>query len=273
VYTKSIASFDRTPFKINIFRATCAWAALLSVASCMPQQAKGPTSTDETQTLTYSVPLVTSVETGKETQDREGVTIGVVPVPFTISDKPSKTCAPIDTNSSTSMLGGLLNVGNGQQDAKKEYQITTQSGTDFEPKTLTFKLHIVNKTGHVMHLGDTYLKLNVSNNEVELSDSDMDKFHRTVLLPGEEKNFTIGGPDWSHNTDQSTIDFIVADLPLVIDPSGAVSKRDTFNWTYQAKLVTNTTQSKKTVETVTLTPGEATSMGCPAGPMPPTASK
>jgi hypothetical protein len=171
------------------------------------------------------------------------------------------------------MLGGLINVSNGQQDAKKQYQITTQSGTDFKPKKLTFKLHIVNKTGHVMHLGDTYLKLNVNNNEVELSDSDMNKFHSTVLISGEEKNFTFDGPDWSHNTDQSTVDFIVADLPIAIDEKGQPSKRDNFNWTYQAKFVTNTTQSKKTVETMALSSGEAASMGCPVGPTPGMAAK
>lgn len=273
MHQRHIASTERGSSNIRARHLACFLASLVSTAACMQQQAKEPTSEDQTQTVTYKMPLVSSVEAGKETQERQGVTVSVVPVPFTVADTPSTTCLPIDTSSSNSLLGGLINVNSSDPNAKKQYKITSETGVDFQPKKLTFKLHVLNHTDHVMRLGDTYVKLNVNNQEVELSDSDMTKFHSTVLVPGEEKTFSIGGPDWSHNADASTLDFGLYDLPLSIDKAGNVAERGTFNWTYQAKLVTNTTQTKKTVETVALSPGEAQAKGCPVGPAPVTAAK
>ncbi|HVW29475.1 MAG TPA: hypothetical protein VHC69_29115 [Polyangiaceae bacterium] len=247
--------------------------ALVAAAACMPQQAKGPATDEQMQTVTYSMPQVTSVETGKESQARGGVTVSVVPLPFKTSDTPSKTCAPIDQSKSSSLLGGLINVNSSDPNAKKQYQITTQTGVDFKPKSLTFKLHVVNQTDHVLRLGGVELRLNVNDNEVELSDTALDKFHKTNIVPGEEKTFNIEGPDWSHNKEQSTIDFGMFGLPLTVDQNGNGTGLENFHWTYQAKLVTTTTQTKKTVETMALSPAEAQSIGCPVGPATATAAK
>lgn len=240
-------------------------APIVAAIGCAPP-AKAPSTSDETETVSYNMPEVRLVEAGKETQESSGVTVSVVPLPFTLSDTPKKTCAPIDTSSTSSLLGGLISVNKADPNAKKPYQITSQTGVDFKPKSLTFKLHIINHTDHVMRLGDTYLKLNVNSSEVELSDVDMEKFHKTVLMPGEEKNFTVGGPDWSHNSEAANLDFGLFDLPLNIDKAGNVAERGKFMWTYQARIVSNTTQTKKTVETMSLAPGEARAVGCPVGP-------
>ncbi len=66
--------------------------------------------------------------------------------------------------------------------------------------------------------------------------------------------------------ESSGVTVSVVPLPLNIDKAGNVAERDKFMWTYQARLVSATTQTKKTVETLALAPGEARDMGCPVSP-------
>ncbi|HWZ90572.1 MAG TPA: hypothetical protein VNW92_17040 [Polyangiaceae bacterium] len=233
--------------------------------ACAPQQgAQAPTATTTDETVSYTIPNVTAAVTGTETQEKKSVIMAVVPMPFTVADTPKKECVPGADDKSGSLLGGLISVNNGQV-AKKPYVVTSQTGVDFTPKTLTFQIKVTNHSDKVMKLEGAYLKLNINSEDVVLSDSDTQKFHAGILLPNDSHSFTIAGPDWGHNPDEAIITFQAITVPDDFDKAGAVSDTANFSWTFKAKLETKQAQSKKTVENLMLDPAEAANLHCHPG--------
>jgi hypothetical protein len=219
------------------------------------------TTTDET--VTFTVPRVsTAPGSAAETQQKKGLIIQVVPVPFKVSDTPRKDCVPGAEESS--ILDGLIKV-NGGKPTKKPYIVTTQTGIDFKPKTLTFQVKVTNHTEKVMKLDGAYLRLNINSEEVMLSDYDLKKFHDAVLLPNDSKSFHVAGPDWGHNPDDAIVTFTATQIPNEYSASGQLLDTATFTWTFSAKLESKQAQSQKTVENLMLDPTEAASLYCHPG--------
>jgi hypothetical protein len=162
------------------------------------------------------------------------------------------------------MFDGLVTVSNGQV-AKKPYVVTTQTGVDYEPKTLSFRLKITNHSDKIMRLGELYLKVNINSQEVEVSSLDLDTIKKGVLLKGEGKDFQVSVPEWGKNADEATIDFSLQNVPIAIEKTGIVGEVGDFSWTFKAQKETKQTKSTKKVENLMLDPAEAADLHCHPG--------
>jgi len=238
-------------------------AVCLGACAAGQQQSQAPTATSSDEVVTFTVPNVKPVQQGSESQTQKQIIVSVVPKAFTVSDRPKKECIQGAEAPSAGLLGGLIKVDNGQV-AKKPYVVTTRTGVDYEPKTLSFVLRFMNNSGQVMHLGDLYLTVNVNGQEVEVSQLDVGKIKSGVLLDGKETEFSVSVPSWQHDAD-ATVDFNLQNVPIEIDKAGNPSERGKFHWTFVAKMETKQTQSKKTVENLMLDAAEAASMSCHPG--------
>ncbi|MEP7049538.1 MAG: hypothetical protein ABJB12_04265 [Pseudomonadota bacterium] len=255
--------------KNNQMSAFTSGAAGLCLAVCLgacaagQQQAQAPSATTTDEVVTFTVPNVKPVQQGSESQTQKQIIVSVVPKAFMVSDEAKKECVQGADAPSGGLLGGLIKVDNGQV-AKKSYVVTTRTGVNYEPKTLTFVLRFMNNSGQVMHLGDLYLTVNVNGQEVEVSQLDVGKIKSGVLLAGKETEFAVSVPSWQHDAD-ATVDFSLQNVPIEIDKAGIPSERGKFQWTFVAKMETKQAQSKKTVENLMLDAAEAASLSCHPG--------
>jgi len=226
------------------------------------QQSQAPAQTSD-EVVTFMVPSVRAVEKGSETQEKKQVIAALIPLTFTVSDKPTKDCVK-GPEESKGLLGGLIKVDNGQT-PKRAYVITTRTGMDYEPKTLAFRLRITNHSEKVMHLGDLYLKVNINSQEVEVSKLDLDNIKAGVLLKGDSKDFTVSIPSWNKNSPEATVDFSLQNVPIELDAKGDAIDRGDFSWVFKAQNETKQASTKKTVENLMLDAAEASSMQCHPG--------
>jgi hypothetical protein len=239
---------------------SCAFGA----GACAAGQQQGQTPATTTDELvTFTVPNVKPIEQGSESQTQKQIIVSVVPKSFTVSNTPKKNCVPGPEETKSGLLS-FVNVSNGQV-AKKAYIVTTQTGVDYEPKTLSFRVKFVNHSEKVMHLDEIYLKVSVNSQEVEVTKLDIDKIKQAVLLKGEESEFTVSVPQWQHDAGDATIDFSIQNVPIELDKVGHASETGDFRWTFKAQTDTKQVQSKKTVENLMLDQAEASSMSCHPG--------
>ncbi len=236
---------------------------LTFLGACGTQPAQAPTASSTDELVTYSVPDVKAVTQGSEMQQKKDLIVSVVPMPFQLSDTPSKDCVPGPDQSSGGLLGGLISV-NKNETTKKPYVVTSTTGVNFSPKTLTFQVKVTNHTDQVMRLDSVVPKMIINDSEVVVSDYDAKKLASGILVPNESHSFLIAGPDWGHNPDEAIINFSLYSMPIEIDKTGVASK-DNFTWTFSAKLDKKQTQAKKTVENLMLDPGEAETLHCHPG--------
>jgi hypothetical protein len=227
-------------------------------------QSQAPTAQSTDEVVTYKVPkVVTAPGSAPETQSQKGVIVQVVPMPFTVKDTPTKDCVP-GAEQSSDMFGSLIKVGDGKAQ-KKPFIVTSRTGMDFQPKTLTFQVKITNNTDKVMKLNTAMFKLNIADHEVMLSDAALTNIKNTQLFPNSSKSFEIAGPDWGQNPEEALVTFYAYQVPSEIDNLGAATDGANFTWTFAAKLESRETRTKKIVENLMLDPAEATALKCHPG--------
>jgi hypothetical protein len=232
-------------------------------ASCATgQQNQAPSATVSDELVTFTVPSVKPIEAGSETQKQKQIIVSVIPRAFTVSDVPKKDCVP---GPESGGLLSLVNISANGKAPKKAYVVTTQTGVDYEPKTLSFLVKFVNHSQKVMHLDELYLKVTVNNQEVEVLKMDIGKIKQAVLLKGDESQFPISVPEWQHDSGDATIDVSLQNVPIELDKVGHASETGDFRWTFKATLETKQVQSKKTVENLMLDSAEAASLNCHPG--------
>ncbi|RYZ03799.1 MAG: hypothetical protein EOO73_26565 [Myxococcales bacterium] len=239
-------------------------ALLLPIAACGGGQSQSqmPTAQTTDEVVTFTVPSVRAVEAGSETQDKKQVIVALIPRPFTVSDKPLKEC--LKGVEESKGLMGLVNISDGST-PKKPYVVTTRTGMDYEPKTLSFSLRITNRSEKIMRLGDLYLKVNINSQEVEVSKLDLDAIKAGVLLKGEGKDFIVSVPSWNSKSAEATVDFSLQNVPIDVDPKGVVAETGDFSWTFKAQNETKQAKTTKTVENLMLDAAEASTLHCRTG--------
>jgi hypothetical protein len=227
-------------------------------------QSQAPTAQATEETVTYKVPkVVTAPGSAAETQTQKGVIVQVVPLPFVVSDTPTKDCVP-GAQESSNPFGGLLKINEGKVQ-KKPYVVTSRTGMDFQPKTLTFQVKITNNTDKVMKLDTAMFKLNIADHEVMLSDAALTRIKNTQLFPNSSKSFEIPGPDWAQNPDEALVTFYAYQVPNEINNLGVATDGANFTWTFAAKLESRESKTKKIVENLMLDPAEASALNCHPG--------
>src|SRR5882757_6288476 len=161
------------------------WVLPVIAAGCASggQQNQVPTATVKDELVTFSVPSVKPIEAGSETQKQKQIIVSMIPRAFTVSNVPRKDCVP---GPEATGLMSFVNVEVNGKAPKKAYVVTSQTGVDYEPKTLSFLVKFVNHSQKVMHLDELYLKVTVNNQEVEVSKMDVGKIKQAVLLKGDE---------------------------------------------------------------------------------------
>jgi len=237
---------------------------LTALGCAAPPEPKAPTSVVKTET--FSVPVVTPVEEGFETQEKKGVTISVVPESFQVKEHVDKRCIPVHQESGGSSLGSLVSVKSSSGDADlKIYELSTDKHYTVEPNVISFRVTVKNQTGHTIKLKDVTPRLNINSRQVNMGTDALVAVHESVLVPQDVATFTLMGPEWDPTSDSATINFSLYEVPVETDAAGNVKDSQHFDWTYKAVVEKKTVEVEKKTEQLKLASAEARQMGCPVG--------
>jgi hypothetical protein len=256
----------------NQFKYLLIPSLVASAFGCAPP-AKPKAPVAEVKDVTYSIPVVTPVESGTETQERKGVVMSVVPDQFHVEPIVHKECTEVVSEGSPA-LGGLVNVTNSSGDADgKIYEIKTETSYAVTPKVITFTVTATNHTDHVLRLAGSLPRLNINSRQVPLSQDGIAQMNDATLAPNDTVTFSLVGPEWDQTQKTATIDFQIFDVVVESDAAGNAKTKEHFKWTYQAKVEEKVVKSEKKTEQSRLKPPDAAAHGCPVLAAPGTPAK
>jgi len=227
--------------KPSTIRIICAIGSISAAFGCTPPAARAP----ESQQSTVSVPSLTAISQGTETQERGGLVLQLVSSSFEVKDSPKATC--------TKQEAFLV------QNNQYPYEIKTEPQFTVFPAVVEFKLKVTNHTTQVLKLAGTAFKFVAGDKELHLDDSQLAAFSDTILRPNDTKEFTLKGPSWAGLPKETPMGFSIFSIPTETDEAGNVKKKENFDWTFNYKLTDVQKNAAITYESVKMTSAEAQS--------------
>jgi hypothetical protein len=191
----------------------------------------------------YDVPDLTAIPVGSETQERDGVIVQTEPLGFAARPVTVHSCKELPT---------MLVMNN-----QYPYRVQDVSGYTVLETAIGFKVKVTNRMNHVLKLAGTVFKLTVNGREVEMAAETYRMFTTGILIPGEQKEFTIRVGEWRRLPREATVEFDIIDIPTRTDDAGIATKTDRFGWTFGYKVESREADSEVSVREVRMTRREA----------------
>jgi hypothetical protein len=190
--------------------------ALAVSAGCeMPvQQTRAP----ETRTITYQLPVITPVEPAKQDQEKDGIRLSVAPYSYATKQTIHREIELIPT---------LLVVNNQRPAVMREIP-----NFEVQPRELRFKVKINNRLERVLRLAGTVVSFQVAGKTVAVDKARYEEFLNGIILPRQEGEYDIAGPDLSAVPDNSTIALFLYDIVTATDQAGNPTQRSNFEFFY-----------------------------------------
>jgi hypothetical protein len=169
--------------------------------------------------LNYSIPVLSVLEAGKETLEKDGVRISLAAQSYVLS-RPAVRREFKRTSLAVAPKDNLVNV--------VETPVSTQVG----PKEIKFKLKISNRLDRVLRLAGAVVQWQVAGKAVSVDKSGSQELLSGIILPRQEGEFDVFGPDWASLPDKSTIALFLYDVVTATDAAGNPTKRSNFEFLY-----------------------------------------
>lgn len=191
-------------------------AAILALVGCemLPTQPQ-PSSTT---TLHYKLPILTPVEMDKQDQEKDGIRISVAPYSYTTRLKVSREYCRAPT----------FLIVNDQYPA----DVRETSSIDVTPGNVRFKVKVYNRLERVLRLAGTVVSFQVAGKTKNVPKANYEDFLNGIILPRQEAEYEVGGPDLAELGDNETIAFLLYDIVTVTDAAGNATKRSNFEFYY-----------------------------------------
>lgn len=199
--------------KTSLIRLSVA-AGLSLIAGCVPLEPPPPLTT----TVSYSLPVITPVEPDKQTQESDGVRVTAAPVAYAVQQVVHQEIHPVPT---------LLVVNNEYPGELVEIPRLVVS-----PKKLRFKVTINNQLERVVRMAGTAVAFQVAGKTVAADKAGYEDFLNGIILPRQEGDYEITGPDVSALPNHATIGLFLYDMVTATDPAGNPTKRSNFEFYY-----------------------------------------
>jgi hypothetical protein len=198
------------------FHSIILLSALTFVGGCQlpTQQARTP----QMRTLTYQLPVITPVEPEKQDQEKDGIRISVAPYSYTTKQTIRREIQPIPT----------LIIVNNQQPA----ELREIPSIEIQPGEVRFKIKINNRHERVLRLAGTVVSFQVAGKTVAVSKAKYDDFLSGIILPRQEGEYEIAGPDLAAVPENATIGLFLYDIVTATDQAGNPTQRSNFEFYY-----------------------------------------
>lgn len=190
---------------------------LVCTAGCMTMQPEEPAA-PQTRAISYELPTLTPVEPAKQDQERDGIRISIAPY----------TYSPTETVRREYRRVPSLFVVNDQVAA----EMREIRGIDVNPKEVRFKVKISNRLERVLRLQGTVVSFQVAGRSVAVDSSRYEDFLSGIILPRQEMEYEIVGPDLEQVPDGATLAFLLYDIVTATDNAGNPTQRSNFEFFY-----------------------------------------
>lgn len=186
------------------------------VSGCqMPQPQPAPPTT---RPVSYQLPVLTPVDPNKQTQEADSIRVTVSPYPYTTRRLVHREIHRIPT----------VIVVNNQYPA----DMVEVPRIEVTPNQVCFKVSIVNHLEHVVRMAGTTVSFQVAGKSVAVDKAGYDDFLNGMLLPGQENDYEIKGPDISALPANATIGLFLYDMVTGTDAAGNPNKKSNFEFYY-----------------------------------------
>ncbi|MEK9139369.1 MAG: hypothetical protein AAB393_19805, partial [Bacteroidota bacterium] len=157
-------------------------------------------------TLQYRLPVLTPVEPDKQDQEKDGIRVSVAPYSYTANTIVRKEYR---------LVPSLVTVNNQQPAEVREIPSIV-----ITPDTVRLKVKIYNQLERVLRLAGTVVSFQVAGKQTNVPKARYEDFLNGIILPRQEVEYEVGGPDLSDLPDNATIAFLLYDIVTATDAAG-----------------------------------------------------
>jgi hypothetical protein len=194
--------------------------------------------------------MLTPVDPGKQDQEKDGIRVTVAPytyTPKTVVRKEYRILSPSFSPSS------FIKVQNQQQQYPAEVKEIPSIAVT--PDTIRLKVKIYNRLDHVLRLAGTVVSFQVAGKQANVPKARYEDFLNGIVLPRQEVEYEVGGPDLADLPDNATIAFLLYDIVTATDPAGNPTQRSNFEFFFTLSRQDKEQEVSSSVNRITL--GEA----------------
>jgi hypothetical protein len=215
--------------------------AVVLVSCETPTTSPRPVSTT---TLNYTLPTFTPVEPNKQDQEKDGIRISVAPHSYTTTQTAQREYRRVPS----------LLILNNQFPA----EMRETPHVEVYPKEVRFKVKIYNQLERVLRLAGSVVSFQVAGKTAAVDPkAHYDQFLAGIILPRQEGEYEIAGPELATLPDNATIALLLYDIVTATDAAGNPTKRSNFEFFYTLSRQSKTQEAPITVKRVFLNPNAA----------------
>lgn len=209
--------------------------SLISVAmlicssyGCVPQEVK-PTSAH----TTIYMPVISTVDNYPQSIEKAGIRVSVEPFTYKPMKKIELTCKSV-----IAWMGVSYQSLEARGDARNyTYTLTEIPHFVVEPAQLKFKVRITNNLNHVLRLAGSVVAFQVSGKSVAVDQSGYKDFMQGIILPREESEFVVAGPNVDTIQGNSAIALLLYDVVTKTDAAANPTERTNFEWFFKYNMM------------------------------------
>lgn len=176
-------------------------------------------------TVSVSYPILLPINNTKQELTKGGVTVSCEIVPF-------------DINKTTNQNREIF-YADPSKPGFDIYQTANIPAFSVTPDRVSFNLKIKNKQSHLLKMREVALVMLIDGIQYSWPKTFIDEeWQSGMIVSGFEKSFNLPGPKLENLKNAKVINIFLNDLPVSYDQAGNVSKRENFEWTFQANIKT-----------------------------------
>ncbi len=188
--------------------------------------------------LPYSLPILTPVEADKQDQVKDGIRVSVAG--YTYEPK-------LTYQRQYRRVPQIIVVG-----GSYPVEVREMPSVEVTPKEVRFKVKIYNNLERVLRLAGTVVSFQAGGKTLVVPKSHYDDFLNGIILPRQEGEYEISGPDVSALPGNATIAFFLYDIITETDAAGNPTRRSNFEFFYTLSHEAKTQEASITTRSVGL---------------------
>jgi hypothetical protein len=192
-------------------------AVLTTFQECGPKPAAPPQASH----ISYPLPVITPVDPSKQDQEKDSIRLSVAPATYGPKTGVHKEYRKVDS---------IVITDNQYPADMREipYVFIT-------PNDVRFKVKIYNRLERILRLAGTVVSFQAAGKTISVDKARYDDFLNGIILPRQEGEYEIAGPDLKDVPDNTTIGLFLFDIVTATDGAGNPTQRSNFEFFYTLK--------------------------------------
>ncbi len=181
-------------------------------------------------TIKCIVPTIAALRETKESQEKGGVEIAIVPALYKAARADKRELQPAQPPSDLSTIIGPGHVG------QVYVQETVTPRLVAQPDRLEFTVRVNNKLDRVFRGQGAVVQFNVGGKLIPFDQTNYRNFINGIVPPRNETEFKIYGPALNLLPEKGTIGIFLYDVVTATDVTGKVTEKQNFEWYFNCAM-------------------------------------